>query len=114
MAYVSDSYGVGLYPYRYYTYSPKSGTYEDDSSIVISASLNFYDSSWTGYYNGLVYASIVYRDSSGNWVATDDITNIVVVRFSGTSGTFTIPLKSCPSASNPNAHTAEVKIDTKV
>lgn len=114
MAYVSDSYGVGLYPYRYYTYSPKSGTYEDDSSIVISASLNFYDSSWTGYYNGLVYASIVYSDSSGNWVATDDITNIVVVRFSGTSGTFTIPLKSCPSASNPNAHTAEVKIDTKV
>lgn len=114
MAYVSDSYGVGLYPYRYYSYSPKSGTYKDDSSIVISASLNFYDSSWTGYYNGLVYASIVYRDSSGNWVATDDITNIVVVSFSGTSGTFTIPLKSCPSASNPNVYTAEVTIDTTV
>lgn len=115
MAYIDGSmYGVGVYPYRYYSFSPSSGTYQDDQSITISANLHFYDSSWSGRYQSFANAYLEYRNASGAIIATDNISNVLKVNFSGTSGTFTIPLESCPSAKNTSVVSVDVMIQVNV
>lgn len=115
MAYIDGSgFGVGVYPYRYYSFSPSSGTYKDDQSIVISANLHFYDSSWSGRYQSIENSYLEYRNASGAIVATDNIDSILKVNFSGTSGTFTIPLADCPSAQNKDVVSMDVMIPTNV
>lgn len=115
MAYIDGAgFGVGVYPYRYYSFSPSSGAYQDDQSIVISANLHFYDSSWSGHYQSLVVAYLDYRNASGEIIKTDFIDSIIKVDFSGTSGTFTIPLADCPSAKNKNVASVDVMIQTNV
>lgn len=110
----AEAYGAGAFPYRYYAYSPVSGSYADNATITISATLKLYDSDWSGSFQGIPYAGIIYYDASGNGIATDDVTSIVRASFSGMSGTITIPLASCPNAANPEAASMDVFIDTTV
>lgn len=102
-----------LYPYRYYSVSPISGSVLDSGTITISFTYNHY-SGWTSpkilYYN---FVQVWFFDSNGTYLSYEYADGYMSTSIDGTSGSVTIDLSKCTNSYKSTAAIIAVLIETE-
>lgn len=102
-----------LYPYRYYSVSPISGSVLDSGTINISFTYNHY-SGWTSpkilYYN---FVQVWFFDSNGTYLSYEYADGYMSTSIDGTSGSVTIDLSKCTNSYKSTAAIIAVLIETE-
>ena len=102
-----------LYPYRYYSVSPISGSVLDSGTITISFTYNHY-SGWTSpkilYYN---FVQVWFFDSNGTYLSYEYVDGYMSTSIDGTSGSVTIDLSKCTNSYKSTAAIIAVLIETE-
>lgn len=102
-----------LYPYRYYSVSPISGSVLDSGTITISFTYNHY-SGWTSpkilYYN---FVQVWFFDSNGTYLSYEYADGYMSTSIDGTSGSVTIDLSKCTNSYKSTAAIIGVLIETE-
>lgn len=102
-----------LYPYRYYSVSPISGSVLDSGTITISFTYNHY-SGWTSpkilYYN---FVQVWFFDSNGTCLSYEYADGYMSTSIDGTSGSVTIDLSKCTNSYKSTAAIIAVLIETE-
>lgn len=102
-----------LYPYRYYSVSPISGSVLDSGTITISFTYNHY-SGWTSpkilYYN---FVQVWFFDSNGTDLSYEYADGYMSTSIDGTSGSVTIDLSKCTNSYKSTAAIIAVLIETE-
>ena len=102
-----------LYPYRYYSVSPISGSVLDSGTITISFTYNHY-SGWTSpkilYYN---FVQVWFFDSNGTYLSYEYVDGYMSTSIDGTSGSVTIDLSKYTNSYKSTAAIIAVLIETE-
>ena len=82
-------------PYRYFSFSPSSGEYQDTATATINLTLKLYDTSWTGKINEVDGVGLTFYNSVGDEVGHTSNSGFMTVTFTGTTIKFVINLGAC-------------------
>ena len=107
-AYYSDQ----AYPYRYYSFSPASGSLNDSGSVTISYTLQYYSSWSNGRITAINFVEVWFYDAAGNYIAHENASGYATSTFNGASGKTTIDLSKCTNSAKKNAARMDVLIET--
>ena len=102
-----------LYPYRYYSVSPISGSVLDSGTITISFTYN-HKSDWTSpkilSYN---FVQVWFFDANGNYLSYEYVDGYASTSINGTSGSVTIDLSKCTNSYKSTAAIIGILIETE-
>ena len=82
-------------PYRYFSFSPSSGEYQDTATATINLTLKLYDTSWTGKINEVNGVGLNFYNSVGDEVGYTSNSGFITVTFTNTTIKFVINLGAC-------------------
>ena len=101
-----------LYPYRYYTFSPLTGTVLDTDKITITFTYKHY-SGWTNA-NILRINSVRvwFYDASDNYLTLEDASGYTTTSISRDSGSVVIDLSKCTNSYKNTAASISIQINT--
>lgn len=107
-AYYSDQ----AYPYRYYSFSPASGSLNDSGSVTISYTLQHYSAWSNGRITAINFVEVWFYDAAGNYLSHENASGYASSTFNGASGKTTIDLSKCTNGDKKNAARMDVLIET--